>query len=65
MDFTIPEQLVTLRERFVRDEITPHERDPRQSPQGPSEKFRRELVVPARRAGLSAPHVGREWGDLG
>jgi acyl-CoA dehydrogenase len=68
MDFTIPDELVELRERterFVREEILPRETDPRQGAHGPSEEFRRELVALARAAGLLAPHVGREWGGLG
>src|SRR5712691_4683279 len=68
MDFTIPDELAALRERterFVRDEIMPREGDKRQTPHGPSEAFRLELVALARRAGLLAPHVGREWGGLG
>ena len=68
MDFTIPDELLELKERtehFVRDEILPRETDPRQTAHGPSEEFRRELVALARAAGLVAPHVGREWGGLG
>src|SRR5437660_3373278 len=68
MDFTIPDELVDLKERterFVRDEILPRENDPRLTPHGPTEAFRRELVELARKAGLVAPHVGREWGGLG
>src|SRR6266545_4499930 len=68
MDFTIPDDLVALKERterFVREEILPLEKDPRQTPHGPTEEFRRELVALARKAGLVAPHVGREWGGLG
>ena len=68
MDFTIPDELVTLKEhteRFVREEILPREHDPRLGPHGPSEDFRRELVALARGAGLLSPHVGREWGGLG
>jgi acyl-CoA dehydrogenase len=68
MDFTIPDELVELKERtecFVRDEILPREADPRQTPHGPTEEFRLELVALARRAGLVSPHVGREWGGLG
>src|SRR6266851_7662871 len=68
MDFTIPAELVALRERterFVHDEIIPRENDKRQTPHGPTEAFRLELVAAARRAGLLAPHVGREWGGLG
>jgi len=68
MDFTIPEDLLALKERterFVQDEILPREADPRQGAHGPAEAFRRELVARAREAGLLAPHVGREWGGLG
>jgi len=68
MDFTIPDQIVALKERterFVNDEILPREGDARQTARGPSEEFRRELVALARRAGLLSPHVAREWGGLG
>src|SRR5216683_4181755 len=68
MDFTIPDELVALRERterFVREEILPREADNRQTPHGPTEEFRGELVALARAAGLLSPHVGREWGGLG
>src|SRR5438105_15501120 len=68
MDFTIPDELVELKERterFVRDEILAREADPRLTPHGPTEEFRRELVELARKAGLLSPHVGREWGGLG
>jgi acyl-CoA dehydrogenase len=68
MDFTIPDELVLLcerTERFVRDQIMPHEADKRQTAHGPTEAFRRELVALARGAGLLSPHVGREWGGLG
>src|SRR5437660_10138730 len=68
MDFTIPDDILELKERtesFVREEMIPRERDPRHGPHGPSEEFRRELVALARRAGLLSPHVGREWGGLG
>src|SRR5437016_6956696 len=68
MDFTIPDELVELKERterFVRDEIMPREADPRLTPPGPTEAFRRELVELARKAGLLSPHVGQEWGGLG
>src|SRR2546430_8805648 len=68
MDLAITDELIELKERterFVRDDIMPHENDPRLGPHGPSEEFRRELVALARRAGLVSPHVGREWGGLG
>jgi len=68
MDFTIPDEIAELQERterFVRDEMIPRERDERLTAHGPTEEFRRELVVLGRRAGLLSPHVGREWGGLG
>jgi acyl-CoA dehydrogenase len=68
MDFTIPDELVELRERterFVREEILPREQDKRQTAHGPTEEFRQELVALGRAAGLLSPHVGREWGGLG
>src|SRR2546430_16337530 len=68
MDFTIPDELIELKERterFVHEEILPREKDPRQTPHGPTEEFRGELVALARAAGLLSPHVGREWGGLG
>src|SRR5204863_2869740 len=68
MDFTIPDELLELKERtenFVRQEILARENDRRLGPHGPSDDFRRELVALARRAGLLSPHVGREWGGLG
>jgi acyl-CoA dehydrogenase len=68
MDFTIPDELVELKERterFVREDIMPRENDPRLTPHGPTEAFRRELVALAHKAGLVSPHVGREWGGLG
>src|SRR4051794_41976373 len=68
MDFTIPDEILDLKERterFARDEIMPRESDPRQGAHGPSDEFRLELVGLAKRAGLLSPHVGREWGGLG
>ncbi|HEX3863737.1 MAG TPA: acyl-CoA dehydrogenase family protein [Stellaceae bacterium] len=68
MDFTIPHELVELRERterFVREEMIPRENDKCQGAHGPSEELRRELVALGRRAGLLSPHVGTEWGGLG
>jgi alkylation response protein AidB-like acyl-CoA dehydrogenase len=65
VDFTIPDELLDLKERterFVRDEIMPLEGDKRQGAHGPSDEFRLELVALAKRAGLLSPNVGREWG---
>jgi acyl-CoA dehydrogenase len=68
MDFSIPGELLELKERterFVREDIIPRESDTRQTSHGPTEQFRRELVGLARARGLISPHVGREWGGLG
>ncbi|MGH7042238.1 MAG: acyl-CoA dehydrogenase family protein [Acetobacteraceae bacterium] len=68
MDFSIPPELALLAERtarFIRERIVPLECDPRQTPHGPTDAFRRELNALAADAGLLAPHVGPEWGGLG
>src|SRR5712691_2214035 len=68
MDFTLSDELIELKERterFVRERILLYERDPRQTPHGPTEDLRRELVALGREAGLLSPHVGRDWGGLG
>ena len=68
MDFSLSDELTDLKASvaaFVRDELIPLERDPRQGPHGPSDEFRRELNARALAAGLMAPHMPREWGGLG
>ncbi len=68
MDFSLSSELLELKERterLVREEIIPYERDPRQTAHGPAPELRRDLVALGRRAGLLAPHVGRDWGGLG
>lgn len=68
MDFSLsPEQLdLQVRtHRFVADIVMPYERDARQTPHGPSEALRDELVAEARSAGLLTPHASRELGGLG
>ncbi len=68
MDFSLSDDLVALQQRtrrFVRERIIPYEADPRQTPHGPTPELRRELVALGHQAGLSSPHVGREWGGLG
>jgi acyl-CoA dehydrogenase len=68
MDFSLPPELLALRERtrsFVAEQIIPLERDARQTSHGPSEELRRELVAMARSAGLLTPHASREFGGLG
>jgi acyl-CoA dehydrogenase len=68
MDFSLSDDLADLKERtdrFVREQIIPHEGDARQTAHGPAEELRRELIGLGRRAGLLSPHVGPEWGGLG
>jgi len=68
MDFSLPPELLALRERtrrFITEQIVPLERDVRQTSHGPSEELRRELVQMARSAGLLTPHASREFGGLG
>ena len=68
MNFDIPPALVDLQRRtrqFIADAVIPMECDARQTPHGPGESLRRELVAKARHAGLLAPHVGPAFGGLG
>ncbi len=75
MDFTLPPDLADLQLRirsFIADEVIPLESAPQPDAgdsaaapmHGPSEALRRELVARARRAGLLAPQVAREYGGL-
>ena len=55
MDFALPAPLRELQQqtrRFIADRVVPMEGDPRQSPHGPSDALRRELVAKGREAGL-------------
>ena len=68
MNFEMSPELHDLQDRvrrFIAEEIVPMESDPRQSPHGPSEELRRELIVKSRAHGLVAPHVSLEFGGLG
>jgi acyl-CoA dehydrogenase len=68
MDFSLSNELFELKdrtERFVKEKVMPYERDPRQTPHGPTEALRRELIALGRGARLISPHVGHEWGGLG
>jgi acyl-CoA dehydrogenase len=68
MDFAIPDELADLQQRtrrFIAEEVIPMEADPRQTPHGPSEALRSELIAKARAAGLLTPHASRELGGLG
>jgi acyl-CoA dehydrogenase len=68
MDFSLPPALLDLQARtrlFVTEEVIPLEHDPRQTPHGPTESLRTELIDKARRAGLLTPHASEEMGGLG
>ena len=68
IDFDAPQADLELRERvtsFVRDLVIPREDDPRQTPHGPSDELRRELVGLARAQGLLSPHAPVDFGGLG
>jgi alkylation response protein AidB-like acyl-CoA dehydrogenase len=68
MNFDLSTELTELQERvrrFIADEIIPLEHDARQTPHGPTDDFRRELVAKAKAAGLLSPHVSKEFGGLG
>jgi acyl-CoA dehydrogenase len=68
MDFTLTPRLLDLQQRtrrFIAHEVIPLEGDVRQTPHGPSEALRAELVERARRAGLLTPHASTDLGGLG
>lgn len=68
MNFSIPDDLIALRDRvrgFVAAQVIPFEADSRLTAHGPSEALRDELVGLARDAGLLTPHASREMGGLG
>lgn len=59
------DRLVERVRDFVAQVVIPYERDPRNTPHGPTDELRRELNELARSAGLLAPHVSAEYGGLG
>ncbi len=68
IDFSLTAEQLELRERtaaFVREQVIPYEKDPRQSAHGPTDDLRRELNALARRAGLLAPQVSQTHGGMG
>ena len=68
MDFSLTPKLEELRDRtrsFIRDQIIPFEKDPRQNQHGPAEDLRKELIALARKASLLTPHASIEMGGLG
>ncbi|RDJ93425.1 acyl-CoA dehydrogenase, partial [Lacticaseibacillus rhamnosus] len=68
MDFAISAPLRALEHRikdFVREEIIPYEQDARWTAHGPTDDLRRDLNARAKRAGVFAPHVSKEYRGLG
>ena len=68
MDFALSDELESLQARtrqFIADQVIPLENDAGNTPHGPSEALRDELVGRAREAGLLTPHASRELGGLG
>lgn len=68
MDFSLSPELTELQQRtrqFIRQEIIPMESDPRQTPHGPSQALRDELIAKGRAAGLLTPHASKALGGLG
>ena len=68
IDFAISAPLRALEHRikdFVREEIIPYEQDARWTAHGPTDDLRRDLNARAKRAGVFAPHVSKEYGGLG
>jgi alkylation response protein AidB-like acyl-CoA dehydrogenase len=68
MDFSLSSELLELQARtrdFVATTIIPLEHDERQTPHGPAESLRTELVDRARRVGLLTPHASPDMGGLG
>lgn len=65
MNFELSDELKALQAKvrsFIRDEVMPLESDPRQTPHGPTEELRNELVGLARKKGLLTLHASREMG---
>jgi acyl-CoA dehydrogenase len=68
IDFQLPAELLTLRERtlaFVKAAIVPLETDPRNEFYTISDSLREEMIALTRAAGLLSPHAPREYGGMG
>ena len=68
MNFALSNDLLALQAKvrqFIAEQVIPYERDTRQTPHGPSNDLRKELIAKAREAGLLTPHASVELGGLG
>ncbi|QCF27490.1 acyl-CoA dehydrogenase family protein [Hydrocarboniclastica marina] len=67
MNFELSDDVKSMQSRvrqFIREEVIPMERDPRQTSHGPSEALRNELVARARHHGLLTPHASVGMGGM-
>lgn len=68
MNFAMTDELTALQSRtrqFIAEHVIPLEYDQRQTPHGPTEGLKHELVAKAREAGLLTPHASTGLGGLG
>jgi acyl-CoA dehydrogenase len=68
MDFSLSPLLKDLQARtrsFIAEQVIPLENDARNTPHGPDESLRAELVARARAARLLTPHASSDMGGLG
>jgi acyl-CoA dehydrogenase len=68
MDFSLSPLLKELQlhtRKFIAEQVIPLENDVRNTPHGPDESLRAELVSKARAAGLLTPHASSDMGGLG
>lgn len=68
IDFSLSPAQSELRERirsFVEGKVIGYEKDPRNTAHGPTDELRVELNALARKAGLLAPQVAKQWGGMG
>ena len=68
MNFELSDDIKALQakvRRFIAEEVMPMESDSRQTPHGPTEALRDELVASARKHGLLTLHASREMGGAG
>lgn len=65
LNFALPAEVTELAEQvssFVKEKVIPFEKDPRWTSHGPTDDLRLELVSLAKKAGVFAPHIAKEYG---
>lgn len=65
MNFAMTDELTELQSRtrqFIAEHVIPLEHDHRQTPHGPAEELKHELVGKAGEAGLLTPHASKKLG---